>query len=366
MSYPKNASPEVIAEHFKQNTVRWINVFENNVVPEDIILEFKNRIFKGDCCARVTAMVKMFISNKIKLTSPELFDLILKWVDVNSFRQINSIYPIMDHFLSKSKEEIDSIKWILPKILRSVPEVNVEFLNLFASLDIPNEEKIKEIKSMLAYNIVKHEVAAEAFKIYKQIFHHSFAHASCYTAYDIDCEVFSQLEYIDLVPDNKIIEFFDSPCYSGNNGQRYATKSDLAKFNSVEIVDKVVSKIKLARADNYYVNISSDKWERTRELIKSHPDASEIDKLLSKPAERFSNLTIDWEDADREISENNLSTEIVTSLMYREDAPLWFTDKYQSKIMQLLLISNKKTAIVNDCYRGFVESFGSKSEFRHF
>lgn len=338
MNYPVNASVEEIRNYFKNNNVQWVLTLRNNEVPESLILEFKNRFFKGDCASRVQEMIFMMQRTGTMITNKEIIENVFNNIYPGYIKGLESVFPLYEFYLEQTDEYLIENHANFNSIFTFDTCPPLELVKRYNNLDIGQYKKFDSYDNFILRDNIDSEVrefvVGELKELFKTI--DKRLHILRYREKTNVFDMFTPLEYISLVNPSNIIDFFDS----WDSG--YASTGDLMLFKQDDIVEFVVNSILEAHSEGKYQEVRSDKWKLTRELIKDHPRAGEITELLMPETEFLLSEYLNWNEVDVKIRDGQFSSDTVSMILQRLDAPLWFTDKYQSKILQLLLVNSKK------------------------
>lgn len=332
MSKLVNASPEEIRKYFKGRNIRWVETFKNNNVPDEILLEFKDRIISGDCYSRVDAIINMMINNNRKMPK-ELFNFINAKLGITRLYNINDVYDLVEYLSNLSKDEFERKRYVACDVLSTIPNVPLEFakLALEGESDLPYLHKTLDTMLSNRELEILPEVYDYVTNFLKNIYQSNFLLASSYVPGNIETEIFTVEEYVSLVPQGSIVSFFDFS-YQG------FTPEDLLKsaFNTESVIEIVVDKLLNVIEAGHARPLSNHEWKNTKALIKDHPKFKEISDAFTSQVEVYSHSEISWDEADKLIEAGKMKSDVLEIVLLRLDAPLWFTDKYQSKILQIM------------------------------
>lgn len=347
MSLLKNASPEEIREYFKGHGVRWVDTFNNNNVPDEIILEFKDRIFRGDSYSRAEAIINMMVTHKRQLPK-ELFDIIDNKFGSTRFYHIDKVYDFVEYLSALPMYDLVRQGYHACCTLERVPNVPLEFAKLVLGLEIDSRQKHDAVDKMLSTpgHSILPEVREYIVEYFKTNYHQYYLRAASYVPGNIETEIFTVEEYVSRVPQANIITFFDY-------GHVQFTTEELlnSAYNTSEIIEIVVSKLLKVIEDGNARALSHREWRNTKALIKDHPKFEEICDAFTSQAELYTRNEISWDEADKLIEAGKMKSDVLESVLLRLDAPLWFTDKYQSKILQIVA---RRTNNGNNIHESFL------------
>lgn len=351
MSIPKNASPEEIRQYFKGNGVRWVDVFNNNNVPDEIILEFKDRIFRGDSYARASAIILMHSNNNRKM-SKEVFDIIESKYGCGHFYHFHEIYDFVSYLSELPNEKLIHHGYLATTTLERTPNVSLEFTKLVLELEIDSRQKHDAVDKMLSnpdLDILP-EVREYVTEYLKNNYNPYYLNAVSYKDGNIEKELFTVEEYVSRVDPSRIVSFFDGHYVT------FEKSSDVKKseYNKPVIIEMVVSKLLNLIDEDKARPLSVREWANTRALIEEHPMYEKIRDAFTSQVELYTRKEISWEEADVLISDNKMKLDVLEVVLLRLDAPLWFTDKYQSKILQVMARSQMESNSRNNA----LETFG--------
>lgn len=339
MSKLVNASPEEIREYFKGHGVRWVETFKNNNVPDEILLEFKDRIFKGDSTPRVYAIIDMMVTHKRQMPK-ELFDIIDKQGGASHYYHINEVYDFVAYLTSLPVDEVARQSYQACTTLERVPNVPLEFAKLVLGLQSDARQKHDAVDKMLSNreHPILPEVREYLEEYLKTHYHPYYLNARSYEAGNIEVQLFTIEEYISLVSPSRIISFFDY-------GHVLFDRESILKsaYNTPTVIQLVVDKLNELIDDGKARALSNREWVITKTLIKDHPDFEKIRDAFTSQREVYSRNELVWDDVDKHIESGKMESEVLEAVLLRLDAPLWFTDKYQSKILQIVARRNQNT-----------------------
>lgn len=348
MAIPKNASPEEIRQYFSGNGVRWVDSFNNNNVPDEIIVEFKDRIFRGDSYPRAAAIILMYANNKRKM-SKEIFDIIESKCGVGHFYHFLEVYDFVDYLSALSAEKLIQNGYLATTTLERTPNVSLEFTKLVLELEIDARQKHDAVDKMLSNEEldILPEVREYITEYFKNNYHPYYLNVDSYQDGSIEQELFTVGEYVSMVSPSRIISFFDG--YQNTSG-------DIKKsvFNHPVIIAMVVGKLRDLIDEGNARPLSNREWSNTRALIEEHPLYEMIRDAFTSQVELYTRKEISWEEADALISDNKMKLDVLEVVLLRLDAPLWFTNKYQSKILQIMA----RTQLENNNRNNVLETFG--------
>lgn len=357
MSKLVNASPEEIREYFKGHGVRWVETFNNNNVPDEIIMEFKDRIFRGDSFSRADAIINMMVANNRQMPK-ELFDIIDAKFGSTRFYHIDKVYDFVGYLMGLPVEQVARQSYHACTTLERVPNVPLEFVEMVLGLESDSRMKHDAVDKMLS--TPEHPILPEVYdylvEYLKTHYHPYYLNARSYEAGNIEVQLFTVEEYISLVSPHRIISFFDY-------GHVLFDSESILKsaYNTPTVIQLVVDKINEMIDDGKARPLSNRDWIITKTLIKDHPDFEKIRDAFTSQRELYSRNELVWDDVDKHIESGKMESEVLEAVLLRLDAPLWFTDKYQSKILQIMT----RFQMENNVHNNVLESFGRAFNHLH-
>lgn len=344
---------DVIREYFSSPRVRWGSLFESNNISDEIIIEFKDRILKGNCISRCQAIVNMHVRNNRKM-SKEVFELITTKVNIFDFYQLEKVYDLLEVVRQFSKAELYMSQYGIHCLIERTPNVELEFVESMYELLLDNNTKeFYAVGALRSKTDILPEVREFLLKTLKENYDYSRAYATMLGRGDIFDEVFTPKELLEGLPSKYVVRFFETGC--GAFGYQGFPSILDSIYNTPEIVEVLVHKMKEYADDDMNPRLRTGWWRNIQLLIIDHNDFNEISNKVADTVSDLKRNKLVWQEVAENILNNKLTDDELDAVLSRTDAPLWFTDKFQSKMIQLMFIrSNMNESILNDaCSQGF-------------
>lgn len=375
MKCPYLGSKEEIVKYLNTGkSVQWMQLFENNHVPCDIFMEYKDRILKGEYIYRVRSFIHALSNGGIEMTD-EVFGVVSKLNMDLYHNDMVDVYPKYFDFImndTKHRNEFCRVDRIID-VIRYGKNIPVNFMKFFLEYIMDAEQKITVIRSLVTQNNNKFPVLDEVRELgiafLKEKYPSFMKNAYMLEDGSLESTLFTPEEFIQDVEPVEVYRFFVP---RNTRFGEHVIDPTKTKFFTPEIVDTVVLKlldwcepIKQNPKIKPYVPIDSPLLA----FIADHERYSEIEDVLISAEEKYGSKHISWEDVD--VNFATLPDDVREVVLSRTDAPLWFTDKYQSKIMQLILIRTHESP-QDKILRSFAEHYNegfiggySSSPFNH-
>lgn len=301
-----------ILEYISKPPVKWVELFKNHYVPEHIILEHKQKIFKGDSAdSRSYEIVKMFTKYKTTI-SEELFCILMEHTNAD----ISKIFDIISWVKNNPEHNYSSTAMLI--VCMKDPNSYVDIFELY-----------KDRLSL--YDISCYGSAFNKDYVYNDEIHEIFRYICLKAVEDHTCTEFI-FKFITLS------EYFDIH----KNDLKYSLRQFAYlrhRITEVEldyIVDFVHKNFdgdeknpaQLLDSKNYSVPII--------ELFKQHKDYEYIKDMFTLPEDKLNES--DYDELANKIMNNELNNCEIFSIIDSENVPFSFLEKIQPKLIQMLLV----------------------------
>lgn len=303
-----------ILEYISKPPVKWVELFKNHYVPEHIILEHKQKIFKGDSAdSRAYEIVKMFTKYKTTI-SEELFCILMEHTNAD----ISKIFDIISWVRNNPEHNYSSTAMLL--VCMKDPNSYVDIFELYKD-------------SLSLSEIACYGSAFNKDYVYNDEIHEIFRYISLKSV--AESRTCSEFVFNFIT----VTEYFDAHKHETKKfilQQFVHLQNRITEVELDYIVDFVHTNFDGADKNPAQILDSKHYSVPMIGMFKEHEEFEYIKDMFTLPEDKLDES--DYDELANKIMNDELNNCEIFSIIDSENVPFSFLKKIQPKLIQMLLV----------------------------